>query len=140
MSTKPRLLIPRDIHDAVLEQARNEAPNECCGLLAGPMPTSGDYVVTRHFPLINTLASPTAFESEPHSLLAANRQMRERGWEILAVYHSHPAMPAVPSTRDREMSFAENVATVIVSLSENEVRGWWINHDEILSAIIILVD
>lgn len=139
MSTKPRLLIPREIHDALFAQARNEAPNECCGLLAGPMPRDGDYVVAGRFPLVNALASPTAFESEPHGLLAVHRQMRERGWEILAVYHSHPATPAMPSARDREMTFAENVATLIVSLADDEVRGWWINNDEILSATIDIV-
>ena len=36
-----RLLVPADIHRALLEQARAEAPNECCGLLAGTLGNDG---------------------------------------------------------------------------------------------------
>lgn len=128
MSTKPRLAIPRAIHDAIIEQSRREAPNECCGLLAGLIPAEGDYRVLGHFPLVNALASPTAFESEPRGLLDAHRQLREKNWEILAVYHSHPSTPAMPSARDREMSYSDQVATVIISPVDGDVRAWWIQE------------
>src|SRR5436309_1154556 len=93
-STKPRLIIPQAIRAAMLAQAGAEAPNECCGILAGPMPPAGDeYRVVERYPLVNALANPTEFESEARGLLAAHRHMRANGWEILAVYHSHPASP-----------------------------------------------
>jgi [CysO sulfur-carrier protein]-S-L-cysteine hydrolase len=140
LSTKPRLVIPRAIHAAMLAQAAAEVPNECCGLLAGPMPPAGeDFLVFERFALVNALASPTEFESEARGLLAAHRDMRAKNWEILAVYHSHPASPAIPSKKDRAMSYSELVATVIVSLSDGETRAWWIAGDETVEAVIITI-
>jgi [CysO sulfur-carrier protein]-S-L-cysteine hydrolase len=134
-ATDPRLLIPQAIYAAIQAQAAAESPNECCGLLAGPMPESdGDYRVAGHFPLVNALASPTEFESEPRGLFAAHRTMCERGWEILAVYHSHPTSPPIPSKKDRALSYAPEIVTLIMSLSAGETRGWWIRGDEVREA------
>jgi proteasome lid subunit RPN8/RPN11 len=133
-------MIPRAIHSAMLAQAAAEAPNECCGLLAGHMAPGGEgYRIVERFPLINALASPTEFESEPRGLLAAHRELRAKNLEILAVYHSHPTSPAKPSKKDRAMSYSEQVATVIVSLSENETRAWWIANNQVTEAQIEIV-
>jgi proteasome lid subunit RPN8/RPN11 len=135
---KPRLLIPRAIHSAILAQAAAEAPNECCGILAGTMPAIGaDYQIAVRLPLVNALHSPTAFESEPRGLLEAHRTMRASGWEILAVYHSHPNSAPIPSRKDCDLSFSADVATVIVSLHPTpELRAWWICNGEIHEAHI----
>jgi proteasome lid subunit RPN8/RPN11 len=138
-ATDPRLLIPQPIHAAILAQAAAEAPNECCGLLAGSLRPSEDYRVIEHFPLANALASPREFESEPRGLFAAHRAMRERGWEILAVYHSHPTSPALPSQKDRAMTSGPEIVTLIVSLSSGETRGWWIVEDEVREATFVLI-
>jgi len=138
-ATDPRLLIPEPIHAAILAQAAAEAPNECCGLLAGPLIPGEDYRILERFPLVNALASPSEFESEPRGLFTAHRAMRERGWEILAVYHSHPTSPAVPSQKDRAMSSGPEIITLIVSLSMGEMRGWWVAGDEVREARIELI-
>jgi proteasome lid subunit RPN8/RPN11 len=126
-----KLLIPRAIHDAMIAHALAERPIECCGLLVGPpLNDREDYCIVELMPLVNALVSPTEFESEPRGLLAAHRTMRDKGWEILAVYHSHPNSPAVPSHKDREMWYSDQIATVIVSLQlEPEVRAWWIDGE-----------
>jgi [CysO sulfur-carrier protein]-S-L-cysteine hydrolase len=127
-------MIPRAIHVAMLAQAAAEAPNECCGLLVGPMPPAGgDYLIVERYPLVNALASPTEFESDAHGLLAAHRDMRAKNLEILAIYHSHPTSAPVPSKKDRAMSYSELVATVIVSLPA-ETRAWWIGGDTVSEA------
>jgi [CysO sulfur-carrier protein]-S-L-cysteine hydrolase len=138
-STDPRLLIPEPVHAAILAQAAVEAPNECCGLLAGVLRPGEDYRIIGHFPLVNALASPTEFESDPRGLFAAHRAMRERGWEILAVYHSHPTSPAIPSKKDRAMSCAPEIVTLIVSLSTGESRAWWIAGHDVREAQMQLV-
>src|SRR5438876_9285072 len=87
--------IPGPVLAAVVAHARAEYPNECCGLLAG----SGDRV-TKYLPVVNELASPTAYRSEPHGLFAAYKAMRAAGLDLVAIYHSHPTSAPVPSQRD----------------------------------------
>lgn len=136
MSGPFRLVIPPTIYDAMLVHARAELPAECCGLLAGRI--EGDAGrVTQHFPLGNALASATEYESEPRSMFAAHKAMRASGADILAVYHSHPTTEPVPSRRDRERSYDDQVVNLIIGLrrAEPEVRGWWLTADGAREAV-----
>jgi [CysO sulfur-carrier protein]-S-L-cysteine hydrolase len=129
MSPRYRLSIPRPLYEAMLAHARAELPTECCGLLAGTI--EGDIgKVTDHFPLINALASPTEYESEPRSMFAAHKIMRATATEILAVYHSHPTSDSIPSRRDLERNYSELVMNLIIGLkaAEPDVRGWWLTE------------
>jgi proteasome lid subunit RPN8/RPN11 len=133
--TEPfRLCIPRPILEAVVAQAVAEQPLECCGLLAGifeDAPGTRIGRVVERFPLVNVLASPTRFEAEPKSMLAADRAMRQRRLEMLAVYHSHPTSDPIPSRTDLERNgWMTNVVTLIVSLAATppSVRGWWLTE------------
>ena len=121
------LVIPRPVYDAMLAHARAELPAECCGLLAGRV-ENGIGVVTEHYALVNELASPTEYVSEPRSMFAAHKAMRAAGTDVLAVYHSHPASAPVPSRRDLERNYSEVVVNLIIGLAgdEPEVRGWWL--------------
>ena len=120
------LTIPRSVLDAVLAHARAELPNECCGLLGG----SGGWAIT-HFPLVNELGSPTAYRSEPRSMLAAMKAMRRDGLELVAIYHSHPASAPVPSQRDRAENEYGEVAHLLVGFVGRvpEIGVWRITKD-----------
>jgi proteasome lid subunit RPN8/RPN11 len=125
-----RLVIPRPVFEEMLAHARAERPLECCGLLAGCV--EGDRGIVRaRFPLVNELASATAFRSEPRAMFAAMKAMRALGTDVLAVYHSHPASPPVPSRRDLEQNYSPGVVNVIIGLAADppEVRGWWLRAD-----------
>ncbi|CAN5488856.1 M67 family metallopeptidase [soil metagenome] len=128
-----RLLLPRSIHDEMIAHAKAELPSECCGLLAGKRPPPGagaqDVEVEARYALINELKSSTEYLSEGKSMIAATKDMRHRGLEILAIYHSHPSSPPVPSKTDLERNFySDSVVHFIVSLTgpTPEVRGWWL--------------
>jgi len=101
-----------------------ENPLECCGLLAGRAAAEA-YEVTLRIPLTNTLKREDEFESDSAEMLAAHRRMRSEGLELLAVYHSHPSSPPVPSRRDRARSVGEKVACLIVG-PHGDVRAWWL--------------
>lgn len=124
--TGTRLTLPAELLDEVIAHAIAESPRECCGLLAGR-----DGVVTHRFPLENTAAGAARFESSPRSMFAAVRAMRRLVVEIVAVYHSHPTSPAVPSRTDVELSYADAVACLIVSLAKDvpEVGVWWLRPE-----------
>ncbi len=128
MTPFDRLVIPGPVRDAVTAHARDAFPNECCGVLAG---TTAGRVATAAaaFPVGNDLASPTGYATNARDLLTASKAIRAAGWEWLAVYHSHPSSPPVPSRTDlAENTYGESVAHVIVGLAggEAEVRAWWL--------------
>ncbi|MBK8430028.1 MAG: M67 family metallopeptidase [Chloroflexi bacterium] len=77
--------------DTIWAHLRAVAPQEGCGLLAG---VGGR--VTAVYPIPNKLASPVAFEMEPAAQVEAMLAMERQGWELLAIYHSHPTSPRLP--------------------------------------------
>jgi proteasome lid subunit RPN8/RPN11 len=104
----------------MVSQARAEAPNECCGLLLG----SGD-IVAEVLPARNTAADlPEPRDPRRHYYLddqvqlKAMRLEQERGWQIVGIYHSHPATEARPSATDRALAFWQSPRYVIISLAD----------------------
>jgi proteasome lid subunit RPN8/RPN11 len=122
-----RLLLPARFLAEMIAQARAEFPNECCGMLAGRVQEGVGRVQAR-YSLVNEAASPVEFLSNPSSMFAADRARRKEGLEFLAVYHSHPTSPPMPSRKDCERNYGEEVVNLIISLArtEPEVRGWWL--------------
>jgi proteasome lid subunit RPN8/RPN11 len=100
--------------DEVLAHARAVTPAECCGLIGG----ADDGGASSIYRLRNI--SPDAFvsyEAAPEELFAAQRQMRERGEQLLAIYHSHPrsAEPA-PSETDVRLAYYPSAVYLIIGL------------------------
>jgi proteasome lid subunit RPN8/RPN11 len=126
------LHIPDSLLAELIAHARSTFPNECCGLLAGRMKNEIGIASTR-FPITNDLASPTSYLTNARDLFDAFRAMRESGEELLAVYHSHPASPPVPSRRDlEENTYGETVIHLIVGLggAEPKVRAWRLGAED----------
>ena len=69
--------------DELVEHARDDAPNECCGLLWGR-----DGVVEQVERAENKRNSPYGFELTGATLIKAN-ELDDEGYEV-AIYHSHP--------------------------------------------------
>jgi len=122
-----RLEVSRAVFEAMLEQARADLPNECCGLLAGTVEGGVGRVVER-YALVNELASPVEFVGDARSHFAAEKDMRRKGLDVLAVYHSHPTTAPVPSRKDLDRNYSEDVVNLIISLAGPGpvVRGWWL--------------
>jgi [CysO sulfur-carrier protein]-S-L-cysteine hydrolase len=120
------LEIPRDLHDAMVAHCLREAPLECCGILGGFSPR-----VTSIFPLGNAAASETRYDADPRDLINAVVSLRQSGAEMLAIYHSHPRWPAVPSRVDLEENHYGLLPRIIVSLAgaAPEVRVWALARD-----------
>jgi proteasome lid subunit RPN8/RPN11 len=112
----------------MLRHAQAEKPNECCGLLAGKNEPDGFVkYVTHSYPLVNELARPTAYRSEPRSILAAYKDIDRRGLDVVGVYHSHPTVPPNPSNTDlANNSLGDQVVHVIISLTTDPptLKAW----------------
>ena len=106
----------------MLDHLLDVYPLEGCGLLAGP----GDYA-DHVYCVSNIINSSIAYEMDPKEQLEAMLDIESRGWEILAIFHSHPAGPERPSARDAAVITYPESAYVIVSLSridEPSVRAF----------------
>jgi proteasome lid subunit RPN8/RPN11 len=101
--------------------AREAAPRECCGLVGGAGHTGRAETIYR---LRNTAADPRiAYEAAPQELFAAQRSMRERGEQLLAIYHSHPrSSDPVPSESDVRLAYYPAAIYFIIGLGEEGAR------------------
>jgi proteasome lid subunit RPN8/RPN11 len=85
----------------------------------------------RRYPLVNVAANPTIeYLSGDRSLLDAHVDVRRRGLEVLAFYHSHPTSRPIPSRKDLEQNFWPGVLQFIISPQAGGlVRGWSLSAD-----------
>lgn len=97
----------------MIAHARDEAPNECCGLLVGP-PEAIDEIVC----CSNLDASPVRYRLDPRQHIDTNRRLRGTGRAVVGVYHSHPRSPAFPSERDIADAHYPEFVWIIVSLQD----------------------
>jgi proteasome lid subunit RPN8/RPN11 len=99
--------------------ALEAAPDECCGLIGGAVETARAQTVYR----LRNRASDArvAYEAAPEELFAAQRSMRQRGEQLLAIYHSHPRSPEpVPSETDVRLAYYPAAIYFIIGLSGTE--------------------
>ena len=100
--------------EAIIVHAREEFPNECCGLVAGR-----DGAATRVLPAINIVGTPFMYMMDPREQMDLMEQIEDSGEDLLAIYHSHTRSAAYPSKTDVELAFFAEPLYVIVSL-QNE--------------------
>jgi proteasome lid subunit RPN8/RPN11 len=121
------LTLTREQVAEMVTHARQEAPNECCGLLFGR-----DGRVERVFRGTNIDCSPLTYQMAPRELLEIPR-MEAQGMDLVGIYHSHPASPARPSSTDVARAFYPDAAYIIISLAtaQPDVRAFRITDDQI---------
>ena len=108
-------VLERKYADEIIAQAREEAPNECCGVLAGR-----DGRVEKLFRAVNAEKSPYRYNVDPRDLLRIYRECDAKGWDFLAIYHSHTHTEAFPSPTDVRLAAWPDSTYVIVSLADPE--------------------
>ena len=90
-------------------------------------------------------APTTRYRPDPRDLVRAFREMDDRGEDLVAIYHSHPASQAYPSPTDRAESADDRGAPrfpgavyVLVSLrgDEPEVRAFRIENDAVRELVL----
>ena len=106
------LTISKTIADAILEQSRAEYPDECCGVVLGPI---GKDQAIRLKPMVNAAHSPTFYEFDPKDLLALYREVDDNDEEIVVIYHSHTETEAFPSRTDIAYAGEPGAHYVLVS-------------------------
>jgi len=123
--------IARALIDQVVAQARAEAPNECCGLIA-----ARDGVAVAVHPARNAARSPVRYEMEGAEQYKLQTAIEDAGLDLGAIYHSHPRSPPLPSPTDVNLAFYPEALYLIVGLAraEPEVRAWRIVGGQVTEA------
>ena len=116
--------------DQIIAHAREASPQECCGLIGG---SSNGQALTIYRSR-NVAGDPlTSYEAAPEDLFAAQRAMRERGEQLLAIYHSHPrSADPQPSATDVRLAYYPSAVYLIVGLGGPEpcLRAFRIDERE----------
>ena len=128
--------VPSDLHQAMIEHSRAEAPLECCGVLGGR-----DRRASSIFGFRNIAASETRFEADPQAIIRAVQELRARGEEFVAIYHSHPRWRAIPSKTDLERNGYGDLPQIIVGLLDDppEVRAWRLDPVSYVEIPLVIV-
>jgi proteasome lid subunit RPN8/RPN11 len=89
------LKVTQPLLDEMVAHAREDSPNECCGLVGG----TGDEARTV-YRADNAEASPYRYSIAPREQLELMNRIEDAGEEVVGIYHSHTRTPAYPSQTD----------------------------------------
>ena len=89
--------LPKPLFDQILAHAVAELPNEACGVVAG-----ADRRAEHVYRMRNAEASPVVYRFDDQEQLEVFTEVDEKGWELLAFFHSHTHTEAYPSPTDRD--------------------------------------
>jgi proteasome lid subunit RPN8/RPN11 len=118
-----RLLLSHQQADELVKQAKDAAPREICGLLAGK-----DGRVSLILPIANIADAPTrAYRMDEHALAHALFALEYQTVGLLAIYHSHPTHDPIPSQMDiRQWQYPDTAMMIISLKDEPRVTAWQI--------------
>jgi len=131
----PSLRISPDLFEEMVDHARAEAPNECCGMIA----TQNGAAVRVHR-MVNAAASPLRYVIEPQEQYQVQTAIEDDGLDLGAIYHSHTRSEPLPSQTDINLAFYPDAVYVIVGLAgeEPDVRAWTIRDGAVAEAKLLV--
>lgn len=109
------LRLPQEHIDEMISHAREDAPNECCGIIAG-----ADGRAMKLYRAVNAEASPYRYSVEPKDLLRIHKDADANDWEFMVIYHSHTHTEAYPSPTDVRLAAWPEAYYVLVSLMDEQ--------------------
>lgn len=119
---------PVHITTSLLEQLRAHGeetyPFECCGILLGKTGEAGTEV---HSLLragnTRTDSAHNRYNIDPRELIAAQREGRKLGMDIVGFYHSHPDHPAMWSATDLAEAHWFGCSYLITAVEGDKTTG-----------------
>jgi proteasome lid subunit RPN8/RPN11 len=122
--------IARSLLEQIVEHARRDAPDECCGLVGTVDGRAASVHATA-----NAVRSPLRFEIDGMELYKAIEAIEDGGSELGAVYHSHTRSAPYPSQTDINFSSGwPGIEWIIVGLAsgeEPEIRSYTIEDGKV---------
>ena len=129
--------ISQRLIDEMVAHAREDLPNECCGMVGGANGEASAVIRVE-----NAAASPLRFEMDPQGQYNALKTIEDDGGELLAIYHSHTKSAAYPSQTDVNQAVNwPDAIYLIVSLEDEgapDVKGYWLKDLKIADAELVV--
>ena len=126
--------IARSLLDEIVAQAREEAPNECCGIVG-----SRDGQAVKLYKARNARASPLAYEIDGRDLARIYDDIEANDLDVGIIYHSHTRTDPEPSPTDVNLAspFLPDAVYLIVGVKDpdrDDLRAWHIVKTEVEGA------
>jgi proteasome lid subunit RPN8/RPN11 len=124
MSTlSPQLELPAPLYAELRAHGEETYPHECCGILLG----RSEPDALRVSALIRagntrTDSAHNRYHIAPQELIAAQREGRKQGLDIVGFYHSHPDHPAQWSATDFAEAHWFGCAYVITAVEQGRAQ------------------
>ena len=128
--------IPQSLVDEIVAHAREDLPNECCGMVGG---SDGEARTVHRAE--NAEASPLRYSIDAREQFRLMREIEAAGENLLAIYHSHTKSAAYPSQTDVNLAGWPEAVYLIVSLADSEapdLKGFWIRDGRIADAELVV--
>ena len=118
----------------LVDWARRHAPDESCGIVVGDRPAEEGGRALRFHPLSNVSETPrTRYVIDAQEQADVMIPLEEADEVVWAIFHSHPATPAIPSQTDVTQAYYPESLYLLCSLADPEqpeVRAWRIREGE----------
>ena len=124
--------VSRQLIDEIVAHAREDLPNECCGMVGG-----SDGSARTVYRAENAEASPLRYSIDAREQFRLMQAIEAAGEELVGIYHSHTKSPAYPSQTDVNLAGWPDAVYLITSLADPdapEVKGFWIRDGRIEEA------
>lgn len=128
--------ISRQLIEEMVAHAREDLPNECCGMVGG----AGGEARTV-YRAANAEASPLRYSIDAREQFRLMREIEAAGEELVGIYHSHTKSAAYPSQTDVNLAGWPDAVYLIASLADAaaaDVKGFWIRDGEIAEAELVV--
>lgn len=119
--------ISKEAFEGMKAHAERGYPEEVCGVMAGGEARVSVFTECRN---LNTERARDRYELDPVSFNEADSAAREKGMDIVGIYHSHPDHPARPSETDRQRAWP-GWGYLIMSIEKGAFKTatlWYLNE------------
>jgi proteasome lid subunit RPN8/RPN11 len=117
---------------AMVAHARETYPDECCGAMLGSVDEHKTVRLAMRLENAYAGAQRERYELRPQDLLAAEKEARAQGMDLIGIYHSHPDCGAYFSETDLKNS-CPWYSFVVLSIQKGEfdhANSWLPNADQ----------
>jgi proteasome lid subunit RPN8/RPN11 len=117
------LILPQPLYDQLRAHGEETYPHECCGILLGrASETRIEVAQLLRAGNTRTDSAHNRYNIAPQELIAAQREARKSGLDIVGFYHSHPDHPAQWSSTDFAEAHWFGCAYVITAVEKGRAQ------------------